>query len=122
MVSTDSIAGMFTDRRHSNEVECDQDLPVKALRILAHLSISFGKSPVTGQKCSVPNFFSAISFTLPPILSDHIVLLSMAILPHTPPLAFIFADHPDGSASAGLGLGVYSLRGGGGGGFDIGSE
>jgi hypothetical protein len=97
-----------------------QDLPVNALRILAHLSISLGKSPVTGQKCSVPNFFSAISLTRPPILSDQMVDLSMATLPHAPPLAFILACHPEGSASAGFATGVCSLRGGGGGGaFDI---
>lgn len=68
-------------------------LPVKALRILAHLSISLGKSPVTGQKASVPNLLSAKSFTFPPKLSETLTLLSIAYLPHMEPLALTLSFH-----------------------------
>ncbi len=56
---------------------------MKALSILAALSISLGKSPVTGQNASVPNRLSAIPFTFPPTLSLHFTLVSTAFLPHT---------------------------------------
>ena len=71
-------------------------------KILAHLSISFGRSPVTGQKASVPNLFSAISLTLPPTLSETIVVFSIAILPHTPPFALSLDDHVEASGAAGV--------------------
>ena len=84
--------------------------PVNALSILAHLSISFGKSPVTGQNASVPNFFSAISFTLPPTLSLMITPLSMAFLP----CAFILSFHVFFSGVAEPELDIGAARRGGG--------
>jgi hypothetical protein len=95
--------------------------PVKALNILAHLSISLPKSPVTGQKCSVPNLFSAISFTLPPMASDHTTDLSIAFLPHIPPLDLILDFHVGDSTAVGVGgVGVArERRGGGSGGSDM---
>lgn len=96
---------------------------MKVRKILAHLSISFGKSPVTGQNASVPNLFSATSLTLPPTASEMTTLLSMATLPHAPPLALSLADHDAFSAGAGEeGLTAGEERRGGGGGglrFDI---
>lgn len=75
---------------------------------------------MTGQKCSVPNLFSAISLTRPPTRSESIVPFSTAIFPHTPPLAFSLADHVEPSGVVGAladeedAAGVVRLGGGGG--------
>lgn len=106
------------------------DAPVNALRILAHLSISLGMSPVTGQNASVPNRFSATAFTRPPTLSEICVLLSIAFLPHTLALALNLSFHPPPPPGVGAVLlplllppplveGVYVRRGGGAGGVDV---
>ena len=86
-----------TARSRFYDGDGDHHLPVKARRILAHLSISFTKSPVTGQKCSVPNRFSAILFTLFPMLSDQTTPLSIAYLPQAEPFVFILAFQPASS-------------------------
>ena len=56
--------------------------------------------------------------TLPPMLSDKMMPLSIAVFPQTAPLAFIFDFHVDFSGSAGA-EGVAVRRGGGGGGAAI---
>jgi hypothetical protein len=91
---------------------------VNARRILAALSISFGKSPVVGQNASVPNLFSATELTLPPMLSDSFTPFSMATLPHAEPLAFILPFHPgEASGVSGRLVGAEAdVRFGGGGG------
>ena len=90
--------------------------PVKDLRIRAHFSISFAKSPVTGQNASVPNLSAAIVFTLPPMLSDRATPLSMATLPQAAPRALSLDFHPPAAGSSGGGVGAEGVerRGGGG--------
>lgn len=94
----------------------ERSAPVKARSIRAHFSISFGKSPVTGQNASVPNLSAAMVLTFPPILSDRATPLSMATLPHAAPRALSLDFQPPAAGSSGGGVGADGVerRGGGG--------